>query len=71
MTPNAGAVCHACGQTLPPAHDLSNPHSQTVTEALSRKCPIWSAQPGEPCVSTIRPEPLPGRLIHHARRTRD
>lgn len=62
------AVLAAAGRSV--AEQLSDPHSDVVTEALTRRCDLCSAKPGVLCTNPIRPSmPLPGgRLIHHGRR---
>ena len=52
------------------AKQLRDPSSGAVTEALTRRCDLCNAKPGEHCTNPIRPNhPLPGgRLIHYGRR---
>ena len=63
------ARCHACGQTTPTRHNLADPQSPAVTDALSRPCDQYHAQPGDPCTNHVDKDhgPLPGRLVHHGR----
>ena len=47
---------------------LSDPNSEVVVEALTRRCDLCKAEKGTLCRNHIRPgEPLPGRLIHFGR----
>ena len=42
-----------------------------VQAALTHKCPMCQAQPGDWCRNTVQPnQPLPGRLLHHCRAER-
>jgi hypothetical protein len=52
--------------------DLNNPESLQVQDALTKKCPLCHAKPGQKCSNTIKPGlPLPGgRLVHYARSER-
>jgi hypothetical protein len=49
--------------------DLANPNSIHVQNALTFRCQICGAKPGNYCKNTIKPKlPLPGgRLVHIAR----
>jgi hypothetical protein len=50
--------------------DLGNPFSKIVKDALTRKCEVCRAKPGEHCTNTIlNGHPLHGRIVHYARAT--
>jgi hypothetical protein len=47
---------------------LNDPDSPLVRDALTRKCRICKAKPGDDCKAMpIRYGPLKGRLVHHER----
>jgi hypothetical protein len=48
--------------------ELTHRDSATVKDALTRRCEVCRAKPGEDCNNTLRPGvAMPGRLIHYAR----
>lgn len=47
--------------------ELGNRESATVQGALTRRCEVCKAGPGQDCTNTINSGPLPGRLVHFAR----
>lgn len=47
---------------------LNDPDSPLVRDALTRKCGICRARPGDYCTGMpIHAGPLKGRLVHHER----
>jgi hypothetical protein len=47
---------------------LRDPTDERVQKALGWTCDLCQARVKHLCVNTIRPgEPLPGRVVHHAR----
>ena len=55
----------AQSHTEPITRQITDPDSEMVQEALTRRCHICRAPIGTLCANPIRPgSPLPGRLIH-------
>lgn len=81
IPPTVTALCDRCGReyrtadarlSLCPgcniAAQLTAPNSATVARALSHRCEVCKAVPGQRCRNTIKPgEVLPGRVVHLAR----
>lgn len=44
--------------------DLQNPDSPLVQQALSRKCGMCKAEPGQRCRSIVNGKPLSWALVH-------
>lgn len=64
-------VCERCAQSLVMAlhEQLTDPNSEMVREALTRRCDGCGAAIGVLCHNHIQPgADLPGRLIHLGRR---
>lgn len=50
-------------------HDLADPASPAVKDALTRACRVCKAKPGTYCTNLTNSQPLPGRLVHYDRTT--
>jgi hypothetical protein len=51
-----------------PFTELANRDSPAVQDALTRRCEVCKAKPGDECNNTIAGiKPLAGRLVHYAR----
>lgn len=47
--------------------DLTNPESDIVRQALTRRCKLCHQPAGIRCTSPINGKPLTDRIVHHVR----